>query len=187
MLELMIVVGMLAVLLTIAVPSYRGFKARALQKEGFALLSAYYMAAHNAKTDFGLFPGNFVQTGFQPVGLLGYRLQVGDNPNNVNMIINDDVCVSTQALCDCATSGGPPCPGFKTWQESPVGVLGTSLGPFDATLPCPVLAPAAGPNTVTDGTFQAVVSGVISTRSGKADRQTMNHLKQIAICEDGTL
>jgi len=184
LIELMVVVGILAILSTIAIPSYRGFQARARQKEGFALMSAYYTAAHNAKTGFNIFPGNFVQTGFQPVGQLGYRLSAADNnsaeANGINMVINDDACFTTQAVCECAGN----CAGFKKWEELPLGGGGI-LGPAITTAACPVLAPAAGPNTVTNGTFQIVVAGVIDTRAATQDRLTMNHLKQVQVCEDG--
>ena len=172
--ELMVVVGIIATLTMLAVPSYKGFQARARQKEGFGLLNAYHMAAHNAKTEFGFFPGSFVQIGFRPAGQLMYRLTAAFN-RRANMTAFDDDCWDTSRPCNCAGV----CPEFKNWDELPLGAVGVSLGPDPAVGPCPT------PVSVTDSTFQIVVAGVIDYRSSRADRYTMNNFKQLVMCADG--
>ena len=77
--EMMVVVAIMAILATVAVPAYQTFQAKARQKEGFNMLSTFYSSAHATKAEFGFFPGNLVGTGFQPVGILGYRLRSDDN------------------------------------------------------------------------------------------------------------
>lgn len=176
--ELMVVVAIMAILATVAIPSYQGFQAKARQKEGFGLLNTYYSAAHNARAEFGWFPGNFVQTGFQPVGEIGYRLQADDG-QDVNIAINDNACTSTAAACDCAGQ----CSNFRIWTEAPLGTPGASRGVSPATGACGTLSTP----TVTNTTFVVQVGAVISTRSGQPDRYGMDHMKTLVMCSDGLM
>ncbi len=174
--ELMVVVGIIAVLSTIAIPSYKTFQAKARQKEGFNLLSTFYSAAQATKAEFGIYPGNFVQTGFQPVGTLGYRLRSNDG-TDIPIPVNESGCITTQRVCTCAGA----CPNFKTWTDDNSGAVGTTIGPTAVVNAC---APLAGTGT-TDTTFSVRVSGVISLQSPRRDIYGMDQTKQIAMCSDG--
>ncbi len=176
--ELMVVVAIIAIVSLMAIPSYQGFQARARQKESINLLNTYFAAASATRAEFGLFPGNFVQTGFAPVGQLGYRLLVADG-TDLGIAVNDNACISTNAACTCAGN----CPNFRTWNEAAVGTVGGTVGPF---APGAGACGALGPPAVSDNAFVMVAAGVISTRSARADRVGINQLKQIEICQDGT-
>ncbi len=183
--ELMVTVAIIAALSVIAVPAYRGFKAKAIQKEGFNLLNGYYTAATAIRAEYGLFPGNLVATSFAPVGLLSYRLRSNDNPNNLpgaNAFNNDDNCWNTDQTaqtCDC----GGNCPNFRTWEEPvPAGAVGVRLG-----VGCVACAPlcAMGGMAISNDTFVVGIAGVISTTSVNTDRYFMNEKKEIEMCSDG--
>ena len=189
LMELMVTVAIIAILMSIAVPKYQNFQARARQKEGFRLLNSYYSAAVATRTEFGRFEGNFVLTGFQPSGELGYRLRCDDNaaaPAVVNGVtmgvvlpggIDDNVCFRTQAACDC----GGACPEFKTWVEKPAGGAGViGIAGVVGGVVC-----AGGNPATTDTTFDAQVAGWISIYSARKDMYNINETKTITMCSDG--
>jgi prepilin-type N-terminal cleavage/methylation domain-containing protein len=181
LIELLVAVAIIAILSAIAVPSYKSFQAKARQKEGFNLLNGYYSAAIATRTEFGVFPGNLVGTGYAPVGELTYRLQVVDNPNPLpgeTAFNNDDACFNTDQACDCSGS----CPDYKTWAELPLGAF-TVLGPADVpgAGPCVI-----GPLATTDDTFTVGVAGWISNSAALYDAYYMNEAKTLQMCQDGT-
>jgi prepilin-type N-terminal cleavage/methylation domain-containing protein len=180
--ELMVVVAIMGILAMVAIPSYKGFIAKSRQKEAVNLLSAYYTAAKATYAEFGRYPGNFVQTGFQPVGEIQYRLRTRDG-NNIPIHINDDDCFTTAnaRTCDC----GGACRGFKTWIEAtPGGTIGSRTGPsgVNGIGGCP----GGWHGGVTDNTFSITALGVVSTSSANYDMHEINHLKVYTICQDGT-
>jgi prepilin-type N-terminal cleavage/methylation domain-containing protein len=176
--EMMITVAIIGIVMMIAVPSYEGFQARARQKEGFNQLNSFYSASQATRAEFGVYPGNLVQTGYQPVGDLLYRFRSNDG-TDINLPFNDDACwnTSNDRPCDC----GGDCPEFKTWRE--IGNAGHSQPGIDcvACFPCPTI----GPLSTTDTTFVVGISGFVSPRAGRADVYYMNHQKRIVMCQDG--
>ncbi len=184
LIELMTTVAIIAVLSLIAVPSYKTFQARARQKEGFALLNGYYSAAIATRTEFGAFPGNFVYTGFAPVGTLNYRLRADDNPNPIpgeTAFNSDPGCWNTD-LGRCTCSGN--CPSFRTWNEMPVAVVGVSLG-IASVQAAGVCTIGSFPEPATNNTFLAGIAGLISTTATRVDRYYMDETKTIEMCTDG--
>ena len=181
LIELMVTVGIIGILAMIAIPSYNGFQARARQKEGFNLLNAYYTAAQATHTEFGYYPGNFVQSGFAPDGELTYRLRAEDGRDITSFGRNDNACFRTQAACDCTASGGN-CPQFKTWREKPPGGVGVNIGPVGVE---PSACGAWGATSVSDDAFVAKVAGVINPRSANVDRYAIRETKEILMCNDG--
>jgi prepilin-type N-terminal cleavage/methylation domain-containing protein len=174
LIELMVVVAIIAILSTIAIPSYNSFQAKARQKEGFAMLSAYYTAAQATRAEMGAFPGNFVETGFQPTGQLHYRVTSADNagfqvPYGTAA---PGSCFSTNGACVCA----PVCvPLYQSaWTEV---VAGSYI------VAAPVLGACAAASA-TNTAFQTIVSGIISS-GGVADTYSMNQMKLLTMCNDG--
>jgi prepilin-type N-terminal cleavage/methylation domain-containing protein len=178
--ELIMVVAIIGILAMIAVPSYQGFVAKARQKEGFALLQAYYMAAHSTRAEFGHFPGNFVQTGFQPVGELWHRLRSNDG-RDIPIPINDDACTRTgDSACDC----GGQCIGFVTWTEAAPGNSSQrGIGYPDFGWESCAVVPG-GP-FMSDDSFRVGVAGWIRIGSISPHRSFINERKVMDICSDG--
>lgn len=165
----MVVVAIIAILSMIAVPSYQGFQAKARQKEGFALLNAYYTSAQATFAELNFYPGNFVASGFAPTGQLTYRVrsQDGQDPPFGS---NDNACTTTAAACTC----GGGCPNFRTWGERPVGNAATGVtGPVNC----------AGMQT-TPSTFR-VVAGAIIRNNGGPDCYRLDQLKNLVMISDG--
>ena len=178
--ELMVVVTLIAIVSTLAIPSYRGFVARARQKEGMNHLARYFQAAQSAQAQYGFYPGNLVLTGFMAEGMLGYRVHVGENANSgtVATIFNDATCIDTMALCDC----GGACMSYKTWTDTAAdqGIAMGRFGPVDGNGGVGGCIPAV----TNDTTFIARAGGVINT-SSVADILQINERKVYTACQDG--
>lgn len=177
MVELSVVVGIIAILTVIAIPQYQSYKARARQKQGMSLLTEYFTAAQNTHAEFNTFPGNFVETGFAPVGTLGYRLQAADLAGTI-LGWSDPACIGTQNVCTC----GGACPTFKTWTEDTLSDGVNNIGP--ATVTSAGACGAVAALGVTATTFSVRVSGVISPGAGR-DQYAIDHNKNLVMCTDG--
>jgi prepilin-type N-terminal cleavage/methylation domain-containing protein len=176
LIELMVVVAIIGIISLIAIPSYQGFVAKSRQKEGLNLLNAYYAAAHSTRAEFGHFPGNFVQTGFQPVGRLTHRLRAEDG-RDINIPSNDNDCWRTSNPCNCAGA----CPQFRTWEEVTI----------NASIRFGIAAVASGgPGcswglSTTDNAFVIGVAGWVASGVANPHRVYMNHMGQLQVCYDG--
>lgn len=143
LIELMVVIAIIGILATIAIPSYQVYQAQARQREGQLLLSGYFTASMASKIEYGGFAGNFTAIGFNPAGELGYRVRAADTSINPQFGPNDDGCIETNDTCSHMN---------KSWVEKaeitgspPFGSLG-------------VFAPQSA--TVTASAFRVFASGV---------------------------
>lgn len=171
LIELMVVVAIIAILSTIAIPSYQNFQAKARQKEGFGLLSGYFTAQQASRAEFGVFPGNFLESGFQPAGTLHYRVVAADNAGFVppyGTRATAGECISTGAACTGipALEAGNP---FVTWLEAPA--------PYN-----PVAT--TGASACDNISFLVHAAGIVST-SGGTDEYSMNEDKALLMVQDG--
>lgn len=71
--ELMVVVAIIGILATIAVPNFNRFTAKSKQAEVKSNLSALYGAERAFASEWSAFFGDFRNIGYQPVGNLRYR------------------------------------------------------------------------------------------------------------------
>lgn len=182
----MVVVAIIAILSTIAIPSYQTFQAKARQKEGFALLGGYFQAAQASRTEYTFFPGDFVGTGFSPVGSLGYRLETADNAAALPFGQQQDpACIITSSACNAVVAN------FKEWLECgdpgttcTAGVLAApnnTIGPIAGTCAGPLGACVANTNS-----FVANASAIISTKAAAIDEYQINESKALTMVTDGT-
>ena len=166
LIELMVVVAIIAILATIAVPAYNDFQSKTRQKEAQVLLSSYYSASQASRAEHGWFPGNFVAVGFNPTGQLGYRVTVADGTDPVSGP-NQDACIRTNVAA---------CVGAK-WAEKSPGTVGTALGPLQVV--------SASDVVTNNGDFKAFASGVISLSGFQADEWGVNQVKVMKNTKDG--
>lgn len=138
LIELMVVVAIIGILASFAIPQYQSFQSRARQKEGAALLSSYFTAAQASLVELGFYPGNFVSTGFAPAGVVHYRVVVADNSGSVPSGTPLDAnCITTAVAATCT--------GYKTWTEE------ITNASFKASAPVTVVATAAASFTAATG------------------------------------
>lgn len=169
LIELMVVVAIIAILASFAIPQYQSFQSKARQKEGLTLLNSFYVAAKATEAEQGIFPGNLVGTGFNPAGQLHYRVSAANGgytalPPGWTGPFNA-TCINTINNCN----------NYGDWSE----VTGGSFA-AGAVNNCTA---AANSN---NGTFVTCVSAAIKSNAG-ADRDTwsVNQAKVIANTNDG--
>jgi prepilin-type N-terminal cleavage/methylation domain-containing protein len=163
LIELMIVVGLIAILASFAGAEYRHFQIRSRQKEGLNMLVAYYQAVKSVEGEAGL-PGNFVAIGFNPSGQLHYRVSAADGVNPISGP-NNDSCINTITNCG----------GFGDWSEVTTGL-------FRADTPTNCTA------TTTAGTFTTCASAIVRNGAGSdVDTWSINEMKSIVQTNDGAL
>jgi prepilin-type N-terminal cleavage/methylation domain-containing protein len=168
--ELMVVVAIIAILASFAVPQYSNFQAKARQKEAYALMNAFYSAAKASEGEYGWFPGNLEATGFNPAGQLHYRILVVDGTNPPSGP-NNDTCINT------SDASGKCSANFIGWTN----VEGGSFGGATA-----VNCTAATSSTL--GTFNACFSALIRNNAGTdADTWLVNQAKLLESRNDGIL
>lgn len=166
LIELMVVVAIIAILASFAIPQYQSFQAKARQKEGLTLLNSFYVAAKATEAEQGIFPGNLVGTGFNPAGQLHYRVSAANGGVAPSSGPNNATCINTINNCN----------NYGDWNEVTVGSF--SAG---AVNNC---TPQANSN---NSTFRTCVSSRIKSNAG-ADRDTwsVNEAKLVINNNDGT-
>lgn len=176
--ELMIVVAIIGILATIAIPNFQRFQAKARQSEARNNLSAYYSTSKATYSEWNVYIGNFVAVGFRPEGRLGYRIAVLDigaagmptgytGPTLAT-------CVSTQfenGNAACAANSSDGTLWNSAWTENVTGaVVATAAA---------VCAPAIAANS-----FTACASGR-HNGAALADEWSINQQKVVTNSQNG--
>ena len=193
LIELMVVVAIIGLLASFAIPQYSSFQAKARQKEGQTLLGSYYTGIKATEADGGILWSNFVTNGFNPAGQLHYRVVSGAQaiplagpvyPNNGNPYLV--ACVTTAgATCAAASSSwsgtAVVAAGAFTPQWTEVAAAG-SFYPSPAIGCAPAIAAAAVPPTFTTCASAIIRSGAPAV---DADTWSMNQAKVLLNTNSG--
>ena len=157
LIELMVVVAIIAILATIAIPQYQNFQSRARQKEAHSLLGAYFVAAQASKVEHGGYKGNFSAIGFTPAGQVKYRLTAANNTAITVLSGPDD------ATCIATDDGASDCPDIDvTWSELAGSGCGTSNTGNQAVGACAALTLTP---EVKSNSFKIATSGIINVNA----------------------
>ncbi len=125
--ELMIVVAIIGILATIAIPNFTRFQSKARQSEARNNLAAYYSANKATYSEWNMYIGNFVAIGFRPEGRLGYRITGADitaaampsGYTGPGDLANDHACVATDQTCTSNANDGTT--WSSAWDENTAG------------------------------------------------------------------
>ncbi|MBL7689745.1 MAG: prepilin-type N-terminal cleavage/methylation domain-containing protein [Bdellovibrionaceae bacterium] len=172
--ELMIVVAIIGILATVAIPNFTRFQAKARQSNGKALLSGYYTSQKAAYAEYSYYPGNFAGAGFKPEANVPYRVVAADN----SAVVDGGAAtgnISDLAACNhtAATAANCGYPAALTENASYAEAAGT--------LPAPAAAALGAPGAV--GTFLATAGGRIGGTA--IDRWTIDQNKTLTNTVNG--
>ena len=150
LIELMIVVAIIGILATVAIPNFTRFQAKARQSNAKAMLSGYHTAQKAAYSEFNYYPGNFSGAGYKPDGAITYRVVAVDN-TNANATAAATGNVGDNATCVASNSTAAQCPtNYVTWTENATYVRTPATAAANSN---------AAPGDL--GTFTTVAAGAI--------------------------
>lgn len=171
LIELMVVVAIIGVLASIAVPSVNKYMAKARQAEAKSNLGSYYTSQKAFFTEYNIYAGQFGIIGFVPEGRMRYRTGVQASTPDAAAL-----------LARGYTLGIPAAPGDSLDSQAYCGANGAIANG------CTLLAEGQGATmtgTVPGATFTAMAAGTV--RQGAAiDTWTINQLKALTNTVDGT-
>lgn len=164
--ELMVVVAIIGVLASIAVPQVNKFIAKARQSEAKTNLSSYYTSQKAFQSEYGVFDPRFLAIGFSPAGELRYNVgvtQTAPLATPANGFNGTIVGTDSNAMAYCAAA------------TAAIGAAGCKmlLGAGGAAVP------ALTGTAFTATTFNARATAVIVS-GAVADVWQINQNKQIS-------
>lgn len=171
--ELMVVVAIIGVLASIAVPQVNKFIAKSRQSEAKTNLATYYTAQKAFQAEYGVFDPRFGAIGFSPEGQLRYNvgLSGGVNATAANgyngTVAGAGISIATLGYCGANGAFQNNC---------------TLLNGAGNSAPPAITAAAQ-----TAIAFTARASGTIYSQSGTAplDSWTINQQKQVVNTSNG--
>lgn len=182
LIELMIVVAIIGILATVAIPNFNKFQAKARQSEAKGNLSAIYSAEKSFYAEWSSYRGDLRDIGFSPEGRLNYAIGFTSSATSTGILVSGTspfvpnkliagagLCFNTDQKCMSAGAGD----GGWTFQMSPkYGDLGNKFAASGGAK-CNQADYQADP---TGTAFTATADGVVSD-NGTVDVWSMNEGK----------
>ncbi len=177
--ELMIVVAIIGILSTIAVPNFKKFSAKAKQTEAKAALSAVFSANKSFFAEWNVYRNDFRDIGYSPEGRMLYTVGF---PTGASVSPGGNFIPSTNggAAADaCRTSVTASCSFTATVAAGNPSALATVAVPSGAAAGCAAAAAADADS------FAAQANGGL--QSTNTDVWTITENKALCNLRDGTL
>ncbi len=174
--ELMVVVAIIGVLATLAIPNVSKFLAKARQSEAKTQLSAVYSAEKAFFAEYTAYHGMFGAIGYSPEGQLRYNVGFAAAPSEANV--------------SNGYNSTPAAPGNVRSAQAYCGVAGAILNGCSllngATNVAAPAVPALGILNSTAGTFTvAAAARIVNTAGGVDDNWTMTQDKVLTNSQNG--
>ncbi len=173
LIELMIVVAIIGILATVAIPNFNKFQAKAKQSEAKGNLSAVYSAEKSFYAEWSSYYGDFRDIGFAPEGRLNYSVgfaAVGPAAATISASFVQNTA-GTAGAGTCIETGSAANLVACKFTAQPGAKYVAAIVP--ATLGCGQVASTTTPTTTT---FLASASGIISD-TGTPDVWGVNEAK----------
>ncbi len=119
--ELMVVVAIIGILATVAIPNLRKFQDKARQSEAKSQLSSYYTAQETFRSEYNSYVGNFEDMKFAPQGKTVYNVGMPDAITTAAIAGYTFVTGASQNIKECLAAGN--CPGVqKAFNDTDAGL-----------------------------------------------------------------
>ncbi len=179
--ELMVVVAIIGVLATIAIPRVNRFIAKSRQSEAQVNLSSLYTFNKNFWVEFQGYTGDFNAMGFQPEGQVRYNVgfpagSAAIGPANYNLLKGGALGPNLGLVPSQLAAGGCPAGASNSLTCCPAGAVCQTMFGANGAAPPNVAAGVVGALGVTF-TAQAVavlVSGSVGCPGGDDWRMTQD-------------
>lgn len=176
--ELMIVVAIIGILASIAIPNYQRYQARARTTEAKVNLTAIYTAEKSFAVEYNTYSKCIKAMGFEPEGQTFYAIGFSASGGGGCGSGGSSNCDSDMGI------GAPSCVGGGTSDPgtAPATTVGYNALRTASSAPADrALATALPGQTITTTTFTIPASGHITSTSGGAkDQWTINEQKVLS-------
>jgi type IV pilus assembly protein PilA len=174
--ELMVVVAIIGILVSVAIPQYQKYQARARQTEAKITLGSIY----TAETSFAVENNSFT----------GCVVEIGVTPNAAQIYYTAGFLTGTTTPSNCGPLGNSPC-NVVSWNTgapttctpSTDGIVAPAIGAPNAVAfkgtATPKNAQLTPASVLTENTFTAAAAGNITTTAGTYDTWTMTQGKAL--------
>jgi type IV pilus assembly protein PilA len=180
LIELMIVVAIIGILASIAVPNFKKFQVKARQSEAKAQLTSLYTAEKAFYGEWTGYNGDFRNIGYQPEGKMRYNVgfaAVGNIPGQPFQPSNLGGAVNT--IFNTAVAAGNNAAGFTFTRET--GLAGYVNALAGTAFPCN----AAGSAPTQIAFVASAVSPIATLGSDRDDHWTINQDKALCNTQAG--
>ncbi len=167
LIELMIVIAIIGILTTIALPNFTRFQAKARQSEAKSQLAALYAAEKAFYAEWHSYWGDFRDIGFEPMGRLNYHIGFSGAGTAPSAPFSPSTTGTSAGQCYNTTRNATQC-NFKFQKTSQ---LPTS---FTAAQPSSSCGQGSSPSTPSRNAFLATAYGRISDDDTKYDVWSIN-------------